>query len=367
MNNPKILIIGATGKLGTKLLNYCSKNNIIIHTITCFSNKKKILLYKKKYSIKNHYVLSSDLDNKNFINLLSHTKFDIVYFLDCGSESLEILKIYLNNQTNTYIAIANKELIIAGGKLLFNKIKQSKNIFLPLDSEHFSLINNNINNKIDKIYITASGGPFYFNKKLNLNNVSIRQVLSHPKWVMGNNNLIDSSNFINKILELIELSIIYNIEINKIDFLVSPEAFIHSIVVFKDNTISINCFENDMNITLIYPLSFFYKLSPLKKNNKFMNHASYYFEKFNDKRFKIMKFYNKLKNLNHYNQIQFMLLNNIAQNLYLSNRLEYQKIPDFIFKNLDFNTKNISLNSISAILNLIKKLKFNYEKKFKIN
>ena len=67
---------------------------------------------------------------------------------------------------------------------------------------------NNINKEIDKVYITASGGPFYFKKKLNLNKVSLKQVLKHPKWDMGKNNSIDSSNFINKMLEIIELSII---------------------------------------------------------------------------------------------------------------------------------------------------------------
>ena len=85
-------------------------------------------------------------------------------------------------------------------------------------------------NNIKKIYITASGGPFYFNKKINLNKVKFKKVLSHPKWKMGKNNLIDSSNFINKILEIYELSYIYNIDLNKIDFLISKEAYIHSII-----------------------------------------------------------------------------------------------------------------------------------------
>ena len=79
---------------------------------------------------------------------------------------------------------------------------------------------------------------------------------------MGKNNLIDSSNFVNKILEIYELSYIYNIPLNKIDFLVSKEAYIHSIIHYKDNTLSFNCFLNDMIITLLKPLSFFMKLNP---------------------------------------------------------------------------------------------------------
>ena len=80
-------------------------------------------------------------------------------------------------------------MIIAGGQLLMSKIKKTGNFFLPLDSEHFSMINSNTNNDdIQKVYITASGGPFYFKKKINLNNVSLKQVLKHPKWDMGKNN-----------------------------------------------------------------------------------------------------------------------------------------------------------------------------------
>ena len=92
-------------------------------------------------------------------------------------------------------------MIIAGGENLIDKINRSKNTLIPLDSEHFSLINTKINHKeLKKIFITASGGPFYFKKKVNLEKVNLTQVLAHPKWKMGFNNSIDSSSFINKIL-----------------------------------------------------------------------------------------------------------------------------------------------------------------------
>ena len=79
-----------------------------------------------------------------------------------------------------------------------------------------------------------------------LNKVSFNQVISHPKWKMGINNSIDSSNFINKLLEIFELSILYNIDIKKINFLVSREAYVHSLIIYNDSTISLNCFENDI-------------------------------------------------------------------------------------------------------------------------
>ena len=168
---------------------------------------------------------------------------------------------------------------------------------IPLDSEHFSLINSKLkHNNIDKVYITASGGPFYFNKKINLNNVTINKVLSHPKWKMGKNNLIDSSNFINKILEIFELSYIFDIPLYKIDFLVSKEALIHSIIIFKDGTVSLNCFKNNMIIPLSYPLKFFYDLKAnYKSDDFFLDNKNLSLEKPNDKRFIIFKYLKNTK------------------------------------------------------------------------
>ncbi len=163
---PKILIIGSTGKLGTSLLKFCFKKNINVFSITGYKNKKKLETQKKHYNIKNSFLLSSKSENANFKRFLNTNTIDIIYFLDYGYESISYADIYLNNNKNSVIAIANKEMIIAGGSLLINKISRSKNNLIPLDSEHFSLSNLNIKNEnIKNIYITASGGPFYFNKK----------------------------------------------------------------------------------------------------------------------------------------------------------------------------------------------------------
>jgi len=359
---PKILVIGSTGKLGSKLLKFTSKNNIDIDAICCFSNKKKLNLQTNNYKIKHKFVLS-DLNDKNkLFNYIKFKKINIVYFLDYGSQSLKYLIHFLKYQSKSYIAIANKELIIAGGKILMTAISKKKCTFIPLDSEHFSLFNLQlVDSQIKKISITASGGPFYFNKNLNLNNVSVSNVLSHPKWSMGNNNLIDSSNFINKILEIFELSYIYNINLNKIDFVVSPEAFIHSIVHFNDNTISFNCFNNDMLITLIKPLSFFYNLEYKNDQKLFYNHKSYYFEKFADNRFEIIRKLKKILNFSHFEVIQFMLLNNFAQKKYLSGKIKYLDIVPFILKRIEFGSKKYKLDHLNDIDRTLELLINKYE------
>ena len=359
---PKILIIGSTGKLGVKLLNFCKKNKINIFGITGFNNINLLNSQKKKYNLKNVFKLSDKYEIIRFKSFLKNFKIDIIYFREYGYRSFIYADIFLNNNRNSQIAIANKEMIIAGGDILIKKIFNTHNKLIPLDSEHFSLINSvHKKDNIKKIYITASGGPFYFNKKINLNSVKLKNVLAHPKWKMGINNSIDSSNFINKILEIYELSIIYKIDLKKIDFLVSQNAYIHSIILNNDGIININCFDNDMIITLIYPLLNFYPTLnlPIKKN--YLNNKNLKLEKFNDKRFKIKKCLTSLKNLSPQKQITFMILNNIAQNKYLSEEIKYNEIVGFIMSNLNIIKKSHSLKSINERIKFIKKLESIYD------
>jgi len=361
---PRILIIGGTGILGQKLISFCFKNKIEISAITGFQNKKKLNLLKQKYKINKTFLLNDNLEKNNFINYLNKNKFNIIYFLDYGSNSLIYAKYIIKNNINSYLAIANKEMIIAGGDFFIKQVYISKNIIVPLDSEHFSLFKLILKNKdIDKLYITASGGPFYFKKFINLNKVTFNQVVSHPKWKMGINNSIDSSNFINKLFEIYELSILYGIDISKINFLVSSEAYVHSLIVYNDTTVSLNCFNNDMITTLINPLFNFYDLKIKNNSKKYLNENNFKLEVFNDKRFKIYNNLNVLKSLSHNQQINFILLNNIAHKIYLDNKLNYNDIYNFIILNLLKDNKVVLLNSFKKILDYIKLKNYEYNKK----
>lgn len=359
---PKILIIGSTGTLGSKLIDFCSSKKIKIDTITCFKNINKLQNQKKIHKIKNQFSLSNSEDINKFKKHIKINKFNIIYFLDHGPYSLNYLDTILKNNSNTIIAIANKEMLIVGGNLILKKILFSGNKFVPLDSEHFSLQKINFNNEmISKIYITASGGPFYFKKNLNLNRVSIKSVLKHPKWKMGFNNSIDSSNFINKILEIYELSYIYEIELDKIDFLISREAYIHSIIEFKDGTTTLNCFNNDMLITLTSPLSNYLPINYLKTKKNYLDISNLKLETFNDRRFKIHKYYSLLKSLNHKYQIKFLLLNKIAQKKYLNGSINYNYIMNFIFSNLKTSDSSFKLNTFPQIIKYVKYIEKKYD------
>ena len=178
---------------------------------------------------------------------------------------------------------------------------------------------------------------------------------------MGTNNLIDSSNFINKILEIYELSYIYSIPLNKIDFLISKEAYIHSVVHFNDGTLSINCFTNNMIVTLIKPLRYIYNLGGSKLKQKYFELNNLKIEKSNDRRFPIFRIKKNLLRLSHSDQIKLMIINNSAHKLYLSNKLKYNDIIKYIMSELLKNRKNINLNSFKKILNFINQYNNYYE------
>lgn len=358
----RILIIGSTGKLGKKLLNFCYINKINVSGITCYKNFDLINNQKKKHNIKHSFAISNELDNKNFIKYLSSNTFNIVYFLDYGCESLKYLNIILRRNSNTIIAVANKELIIAAGPNLIKNFKKNKNQFIPLDSEHFSLKNNLLsNNNIKKIYITASGGPFYFKKYKDLNNVNFNDVINHPKWSMGISNSIDSSNFINKLLEIHELSYIYDINIDKINFYISKNAYIHSLVEYIDGTITINCYNNNMLIPLVFPLLSIDPNIKLKIPKIYFDYKMFALEKYNDKRFKLLKHFSFLKKLSHNNVIKFLLLNNKSHDLYINDKLKYNEIIPYIMQKLKRDNNHVDLSNFNKTLKFINNFKNNYE------
>ena len=130
--NPKILIIGSTGKLGVKLLSFCKKSSINIFCITGYKNTKLLISQSKKYNIKHCFKLSDNKEIIKFKQFLNNYKINIIYFLDYGYNSLKYLDSFLKINKNSLIAIANKEMIIAGGNTLIDRISNSNNKLIPL-------------------------------------------------------------------------------------------------------------------------------------------------------------------------------------------------------------------------------------------
>ena len=265
----KIAILGSTGSIGKTLLKIIKKDkkNFKVELLSAKKNYKKILNQAKDFNVKNiiitdiksYKILKSKLKNKKFniynnfdkFNKIFPKKIDYVMSSIVGLDGLDpTIKIIKHTKK---IAIANKESIICAWNLIQKELLKSKTEFVPVDSEHFSIwyaLMNNPSNKIDKIYLTASGGSLLNIPKNKFNNLQLKKILNHPNWKMGKKITIDSSTLMNKVFEIIEAKKIFNLSYNKLEILIHPQSYVHAIIKFNDGLIKIIAHETTMDIPI---------------------------------------------------------------------------------------------------------------------
>lgn len=350
-----INIFGSTGTIGIKTLNilYKSFPSIKINLLVANNNYKKLIFQSLKYkpnyiSIKDKSkipILKKKLSNNckvKFIeydkinDYISKSKSTFTILAIAGYEALNFLEKI--SQNTKFLGLVNKECIVSAGHL-FKKLKDANkdlNI-LPLDSEHFSLNLNFYDQKITDykfIYITASGGPFFNKKNLDLKKISFEDAIRHPKWKMGYKNSIDSASLVNKCLEIIEAHYLFSIPFKKLKILIHPESVIHSIIENKNYTSNMNYFYPDMYIPIF---NFFQKY--VKKPNKVKKftkkfdlrlNSSFNFYQVNKQDFPIYKIFDKIDKSKPLNLIKFNVINQYAVESFKYNRLSFQEIPTFI-------------------------------------
>ena len=168
-----------------------------------------------------------------------------------GLSGLEPTLISIKHTKN--MLIANKESIICGWNLIEKELKKNKTNFIPIDSEHFSifsLLENNRTDSIDKVYITASGGPFIDFPKKKFKKISPKEALKHPSWQMGKKISIDSATLMNKVFEVIEAKKIFNLDYKNISILTHPNSYVHSIIKFNNGLTKVLIHDPDMTIPI---------------------------------------------------------------------------------------------------------------------
>ena len=339
----KICILGSTGSIGVSTLEIISKDKKIFDVILLSGNSNfKLLIsqavkFKPKYIYSNNFFLTEKIKyfckkNKIIIisdlNKLKKIKFDITISAISGIAgllpTLNIIKF------SKKILIANKESIICGWKFINKELKKYNCFFTPIDSEHFSisnLIQNKNKNLIKNIYLTASGGPF-FNKKLNLNKVTPTQAVKHPNWKMGKKISVDSANLMNKILEIIEASLIFNLPLNKFKIIIHPQSLIHAIIEFRNGLSSMLYHNNDMKIPIANSLYDNFYMN--KENiNKFCFEKKLSFFPPNIKKFSSIKILGLNKILNETGFILINVLNEILVERFLNNKILF---TDIVYK-----------------------------------
>ena len=367
-----ISILGSTGSIGLSALKIIDikRNHFKINVLS--GNKNYKLICKQIIKYKPDFFVITDINTfhkvkKKFykkkikiLNSFSQINFrkrtNIIISAIPGISGLKPTISVIPNCNK--ILIANKESVICGWSLINNVAKKNKTKIIPIDSEHFSifkLLENHKLNEINKIYITASGGPFLNTKKRLLNKVGPKEALKHPKWKMGKKISIDSSTMMNKILELAEASKLFNIPINKLDIIIHPESLVHAIIEFKNGLIKMIYHETSMIIPLAnaifnndIDINLFYKNNHKKiKNLTFVN--------IDRKKFPTVNLKNKICEYPS-SAIIINAANEVLVDQFLQKKIPFLGIFKFIMTTLkDRNYKNYAIrkpNNINQIYNI---------------
>jgi len=352
----KIVILGSTGSIGNSTLDVIKKDrkNFDIILLTANNNYKKLIQQAKQFKAKNVLIKN----NKFFLKVKKSLKKTKVYSGDVPINKIVSSKIDYTISAivgvaglqptvdaikfSKVVAIANKESIICGWDILSKEKKKYKTKILPVDSEHFSImeLTKNINDdEIEEIIITASGGPFLNMSKNKLKRVLPSQAVNHPNWRMGKKISVDSANLMNKVLEVIEACKIFKFSFKKYRIIIHPQSYVHSIIRFKNGLIKMVLYNPDMKIP-ISNILFEHKnyFSNIKNiNSKFLSKLS--FQNVNKKDFPSTNLINKCLNSGYSAPTIVNASNEVLVSLFLSKKiafLDIVKAINRIFKDKDF-------------------------------
>ena len=368
----KIAILGSTGSIGKTLIEIIKKNrkNYNIVLLTADKNYKEILKQARYFNVKNLIIKNKNSFNElkkkklNKINIFNNydsfnnifkKKIDYVMSSISGIHGLEpTIKIIKHTKK---IAIANKEAIICGWHLIKKNLKRYKTIFVPVDSEHFSIFyalqGNKISN-IDKIYLTASGGPLNNVSKTKFKNITISEAIKHPNWKMGKKISVDSATMMNKVFEVIEAKKIFELSYTQLDILVHPTSYVHAITKFKDGMMKIVVHDTNMKIPIFNSLNDNLNMSidtdpiNLKKLN-FLN-----FKKVDTNKFPSINIIKKLQNKESLLETIIVLANDELVNLFLLKKLNFTDIILTLHKLIKMReVMNLSQKKPGDIVSLI--------------
>lgn len=279
-----IAILGSSGSIGTQALEVIRENPELFKVTVLTVNQNSSLLIQQALEFKPHTVVIVDATKyhevkvalahteikvlageESLVEVVQYSQVDIVLTALVGFSGLQPTIAAIKAKKD--IALANKETLVVAGELVTSLAKENGVKILPVDSEHsaiFQCLAGEERNPIEKIYLTASGGPFRGKHSAYLSAVTHKEALKHPNWVMGAKITIDSATLMNKGLEVIEAKWLFNLDASQIDVIVHPQSVIHSIVQFTDGSMKAQMGLPDMKLPIQYALAY-----PNRINNSF--------------------------------------------------------------------------------------------------
>ena len=364
----KIAILGSTGSIGTTSLNIIKKKNNLFDVQLLSANKNyksicdQIIKFKPKYFVvTNNFIffkIKKKFKNKKTKILNSYDNLSLLKKIDITITSIPGIAglkptISLVKKSKK-ILLANKESVICGWQIINNLAKKYKTKIVPIDSEHFSimkLLENHNKNEIEKIYITASGGPFLNLPKNKFKNIKPKDAIKHPKWSMGKKISVDSSTLMNKILELIEALKIFPFELKKYQIIIHPQSLVHAIIRFKSGITKFLYHEPDMTVPISNAIfdSKFDINNFIEKKNKIKNLE--FFEP-DERKFPALKLIPKLNNYIS-TPIIINAANEILVDHFLKKKIRFTSILKHLFSLLkDKNYKKYAIYNPTKLGNI---------------
>ena len=371
----KIVILGSTSSIGKSLLDIIKKDQkrFKIELLTANTNYKDLVAQAKKFNVKN-IIVTDAISFKKTENICKNKKINIFqnfenlnkilpkkvdYVMSAISGINGLLPTHKIIKHTKLIAIANKEAIICGWPLIKRELKIYKTKFIPVDSEHFSifsLLDNKNKNIIDKIYITASGGPFRNLPKNQFKKIKLKDALRHPNWRMGKKITIDSATLMNKVFEVIEAKNIFNVDYNSISILTHPKSYVHAIIKFKNGLTKFLIHEPDMKIpiynSIYYQMDKSFKNIPLNFDS--LNNLN--LKKVEENKFPLVKLIKKLPKNSSLFETVLITINDYLVYKFLEQKINFQMLIKLIHKISNFKEfqkfKKIKPKNLKEIYNL---------------
>ena len=374
----RIAILGSTGSIGTQALEVIEEQKDVFDVEVLSANTNSELLIKQ-----------SILHRPNSVVIVDESKYDEVFKelnplnikVYSGSESLEqivcsdnidmvltalvgysgLLPTISAIKSGKKIALANKETLVVAGGLINSLCKSSSSEIIPVDSEHsaiYQCLVGEERNPIEKIILTASGGPFRGRSRDELVNITREQALKHPNWSMGAKITIDSATLMNKGLEVIEAKWLFDLTPEQIDVVVHPQSIIHSAVQFQDGSIKAQLGLPDMKLPIQYALGFPERLKNNFKRFDFFQHPNLTFEKPDTDTFKNLALAYKAMEKGGNAPCVLNAANEIAVEAFLNNKIGFLNMFDLIGNCLEKTNfvKNPSLNDLIESNNEARKI-----------
>ncbi len=348
----RIAIFGSTGSIGTQALDVIEANQdkFSVEVLTANGNEALLIEQALKYD-PNIVVIANEQKYEAVKSALANT--DIKVF--AGEEALEEvagmdcydlmlaaivgfagLKPTLKAiESGKAIALANKETLVVAGDIVMQRSVENRVPVIPVDSEHsaiFQCLLGETRNKVEKVYLTASGGPFIGRKPNFLVNVKREHALQHPNWEMGAKISVDSATLMNKGLEMIEAKWLFNLKPEQIEVLVHPQSAIHSMVQFEDGSIKAQIGLPDMKLPIQYALAFPTRIFNDYPRFSFKKYSSFTFEEPDIKTFRNLAL--AMEALEKGGNLPCIMnaANEIAVYAFLKNRLGFLEMTDVIEK-----------------------------------